>query len=252
MIVDGARDEAKQFFATFSQQFEALHSEELKTFDAISLRQHATENPTAVIYRENRYRIPLNSQAYNSTIAHLETNSDKGGGVILGLLQNHCIISATSRGALDQYSFEQIVNQGRNQTTDDNFAEGISGAFVGASSSQDTSVNSKHVDLGLLPMDAELTSDVRAELEEADTKNPPEDGQLSLLDTFEQKIKREESVNPEMALALPRPPPRARDVFMEVQKVREYRDRYKIDGRTGGVGPAVSVCMFTFHNTLDQ
>jgi len=39
---------------------------------------------------------------------------------------------------------------------------------------------------------------------------------------------------------------------MEVQKVREYRDRYKIDGRTGGVGPAVSVCMFTFHNTLDQ
>lgn len=42
---------------------------------------------------------------------------------------------------------------------------------------------------------------------------------------------------------------------MEVQKVKENRDRFKIDGRdgrTGGVGPGLSVTMFTFHNTFDS
>jgi transcription initiation factor TFIID subunit 5 len=39
---------------------------------------------------------------------------------------------------------------------------------------------------------------------------------------------------------------------MEVQKIIEHRDRYKMEGRTGGVGPAVSVTMYTFHNTYDR
>lgn len=39
---------------------------------------------------------------------------------------------------------------------------------------------------------------------------------------------------------------------MEVQKIKENRDRFKIEGRTGGVGPGVSVTMFTFHNTFDN
>jgi len=38
---------------------------------------------------------------------------------------------------------------------------------------------------------------------------------------------------------------------MEVQKIKENRDRFKIDGRTGGIGPQVSVCMFTLHNTME-
>ena len=36
---------------------------------------------------------------------------------------------------------------------------------------------------------------------------------------------------------------------MEVTKIRENRDRLKIEARTGGIGPGVSVVMYTFHNT---
>jgi transcription initiation factor TFIID subunit 5 len=40
--------------------------------------------------------------------------------------------------------------------------------------------------------------------------------------------------------------------MLEMQKLRENRDRFKIDGATGGVGVAISACMFTFHNTLGR
>jgi transcription initiation factor TFIID subunit 5 len=39
---------------------------------------------------------------------------------------------------------------------------------------------------------------------------------------------------------------------MEVQKIKENRDRLKIDSRTGGIGPGLSVVMYTFHNTSDN
>lgn len=64
-------------------------------------------------------------------------------------------------------------------------------------------------------------------------------------------IKKEEDEDAPTRADIPYPPSTARDVAMEVQKVKENRDRFKIEGRTGGVGPAVSVCMFTFHNTHD-
>jgi transcription initiation factor TFIID subunit 5 len=51
---------------------------------------------------------------------------------------------------------------------------------------------------------------------------------------------------------VPQAPWLARDIKMEVNKIREYRDRFRIDPKTGGVGPGVSVCMYTFHNTHDK
>ena len=106
--------------------------------------------------------------------------------------------------------------------------------------------------LGALPMEPELMEDVRAELQEEDSKNPPKPGQNSLVDEFEQRIKRESTEEAPTRETVPLPPSLARDVLMEVQKVKENRDRFKIEGRTGGVGPGVSVCMFTFHNTFDR
>jgi transcription initiation factor TFIID subunit 5 len=40
-------------------------------------------------------------------------------------------------------------------------------------------------------------------------------------------------------------------VAMEIQKVREHRDRFRIDPRSAGVPPGISVCMYTMHNTYD-
>jgi transcription initiation factor TFIID subunit 5 len=171
--------------------------------------------------------------------------------MIIYLIQTYCEIRETSRGPIDQYSFEAIVNQARGIGRDDtDLQEGIPGAFTGVSN-KDIMDNNTILRLGQMPMEAELAQDVRAELEDEDMKNPAEFGKPSLVEEFDRSIKREESADGPNRNEIPLPPSRARDVVMEVQKIKEYRDRFKIEGRTGGIGPAVSVCMFTFHNTLD-
>jgi transcription initiation factor TFIID subunit 5 len=100
-------------------------------------------------------------------------------------------------------------------------------------------------------MEQALEGDVRAELADEDMKNPPGPGQNTLVQEFDQIIKKEDDDEAPTRADIPYPPSTARDVAMEVQKVKENRDRFRIESRTGGVGPAVSVCMFTFHNTFD-
>ena len=68
-----------------------------------------------------------------------------------------------------------------------------------------------------------------------------------MLEEFDEKIKREDSADVPSRADLPLPPSRPRDIMMEMQKIRESRDRFHIEGRTGGVGVPVSACMFTFH-----
>jgi len=173
--------------------------------------------------------------------------------VVIYLLQTYCELRETSRGPIDQFSFEAIINTARNGSGVEaaELEEGIPGAFTGVSN-KDIMDNNAVLKLGMIPMDADLASDVRAELEEEDSKNPPEQGKHSLVDELDAKIKREESLDAPSRNEIPLPPSRARDVVMEVQKIRENRDRFRIDGRSGGIGAGVSVCMFTFHNTLDS
>jgi transcription initiation factor TFIID subunit 5 len=106
--------------------------------------------------------------------------------------------------------------------------------------------------LGAYPQEEDLQDDVRAALQDEDAKAAPRPGQSSLVDEFEQRIKREPTEEGPSRDIVPLPPSLARDVSMEVQKILDYRYRYKIDSRTGGVGPAVSVTMYTFHNTYDR
>lgn len=196
--------------------------------------------------------MPLNTNAYFGLVTYLEANEKTGGSVILFLLSSHFEIRETARGPIDQYSFEAIINRSHNNDTDDSadLQEGIPGHFTGVTN-RDMLNNNAPLRLGPLPMEPELAQDVRDELMDEDAKNPPEAGQVSLVEHFDQTIKREESADAPNRLEVPLPPSRARDVIMEVQKVKENRDRFKIEARTGGVGPALSVIMFTFHNTLD-
>ena len=187
----------------------------------------------------------------------MESNDGKnnspsnGGQVVMYLLSTYCEIKTTQRGPVDQYSFEAIIKQARGSAVDEvDMQEGIPGAFEGVSN-KDITDNNAILKLGPMAMESDLAQDVRAQLEEEDTRNPPELGQNSLVDEFDMTIKREDSMDGPSRNDIPLPPSRAHDVTMEVQKVREHRDRFKIEGRTGGVGPAVSVCMFTFHNSLD-
>lgn len=252
MVSRGYVDDAKAYFESLRSLFEPVHSDDLKTFSLITLAQHAKENPTARAYLENKYRIPMNKQASASMFNYLEREWDKGGSAIIFILQTYCTIDATARGPIDPYSFEAIYRRGHNLDPDDaDQQEGIPGVFTGVHN-KDALDNSTPLKLGPLPMEPELREDVRAELEEEDRRNPPTAGRPTLVEEFDRKIKREESADGPTRNEIPLPPSRARDVVMEMQKVRENRDRFKIEGRTGGVGVGVSVCMFTFHNTLGR
>jgi transcription initiation factor TFIID subunit 5 len=244
--------DAKEFLQKFRCAFERIHADELRILETISLPQHALENSTTKLYRENKYRLPLNKHVYYNLMTYLEANNKKGGSVIIYLLQTYCEVRETVRGPIDQYSFEAIINRAQSTISDGSgdLQEGIQGAFTGVSN-HDIMDNSAPLKLGPKQTEVELALDSRADLEDEDTKNPPEPGQPPLVDLYDQKIKREESTDAIGRSEIPYPPSRARDVVMEVQKVKEFRDRFKIEGRTSGIGPSISVCMFTFHNTLD-
>jgi transcription initiation factor TFIID subunit 5 len=249
--VNGFAPDGELFLKEFSPRFEKLHAQQIRLFETIKLPQQVFDNETTKLYRNEKYRLPLNTHTYFNLVTFLESNGKAGGTVIIYLLQTYCEIRATERGPIDQFSFEAIINQSHGPAIDDmDLQEGIAGAFTGISN-KDIMDNNAVLKLGMMAMEADLAGDVRAELEEEDAKNPPALGQPSLVEEFDQNIKREDSADAPTRNEIPLPPSRARDVVMEIQKIKENRDRFKIESRTGGIGPGVSVCMFTFHNTLD-
>ena len=251
LVQEGFPKDGDSFIREFGPQFETIHQDELRTLSTIQQALQLRENSITKLYIENKYRIPLNTHVYFNLLTFLESNGKFGGSVILYLLQTYCDIRETSRGPIDQFSFEAIINQANGidgEETD--LQEGIPGAFTGVTN-KDIMSNTVTLKLGSLAMDPDLSADVRADLEDEDLKNPAEPGKLSLVEEFDRNIKREDSADGPTRTDIPYPPSRARDVTMEVQKIKENRDRFRIESRTGGIGPAVSICMFTFHNTLD-
>ncbi|PHH74806.1 hypothetical protein CDD82_4759 [Ophiocordyceps australis] len=243
-------EDAKAFLNEPGRFFSPVHDDDLKKFSTMSLPQHVEENYLTRMYKDNKYRIPLNQHATADLFNFLEHESDQGGAVIRQLLVSHCEIDSTARGPIHPYSFEAIFRRSQNREMDEIDAqEGVPGVNIGILN-KDVLDPSAPLKLGPLPMEPELRDDVRAELEDLERRNPPPDGKSSLVDEFDQRIKREESVDVPSRADLPLPPSRPRDILLEMQKIRENRDRFKIEGRTGGIGPAVTVCMYTFHNTL--
>jgi transcription initiation factor TFIID subunit 5 len=243
-------DEAKAFLKEIGPNFQSVHADDLKTFSTVTLPPHVTENPVTKLYKENRYRIPLNQHATGDLFNFLERESEQGGTVIRQLLVTYCQVDSTSRGPITPFSFEAVYRKSKNleiEEVDDN--EGIPGVNIGLSN-RDVLDPAAPLKLGPLPMEMDLRDDVRAEIEDEEKRNPPQPGKPSLLEEFDQKIKREDSADVPSRADLPLPPSRPRDIMLEIQKVRENRDRFKIEGRTGGVGVPVSACIFTFHNTL--
>ena len=252
LTMNGYGDDAKIFLKDIGPNFQPVHADDLKTFATITLPQHVTENPVTKLYRESKYRIPLNQHATGDLFNFLERESEQGGSVLRQLLVSYCSIDSTSRGPITPFSFEAVYRRSKNldiEEVDSN--EGIPGVNIGLSN-KDVLDPAAPLKLGPLPMEADLRDDVRAEIEDEERRNPPAAGRPSMLDEFDQKIKREDSVDAPSRADLPLPPSRPRDIMLEIQKVRENRDRFKIESRTGGVGIPVSACMFTFHNTLGR
>ena len=216
--------------------------------------EHVQENPIARLYRNNKYRIVLSNPAFANLMQFLESKQKEGGSVMSAILTGFCNIITKERSADDRFSFAAVLGRaggGQSFPAED---EGIPGHHPGSAYTGDNPAMAgtlPRLRLGKLPLDQTLESDVRGELAEEDSANRAVPGQNKLVEEFDQMIKKEEDDEAPTRADIPYPPSTARDVAIEVQKVKENRHRFRIDGRTGGVGPAVSICMFTFHNTYD-
>ncbi|KAI9734204.1 MAG: Transcription initiation factor TFIID subunit 5 [Cirrosporium novae-zelandiae] len=253
LVITFYPDDSKNFFTTFKDLFGQEHESDLLKLQHIALPDHVDTNAVAQLYQKNKYRLRFTKTAFNTLIQFLESKESEGGKLIISIIQNRCDVRTVDRTADDRYSLKNMLEQAQGSTDMVIEDEGIPGHHAG---SANTDRNAPvgvlpRLKLGALPMEQELMEDVQAELANEDGRHPPEPGQNSLIQEFEQHIKREESEDAPNRTDVPLPPSLARDVKMEVQKVKENRDRYRITSRTGGVGPAVSVVMYTFHNTYD-
>ena len=247
--------EAPEFFKVHRRHFERERADDLRALSQIDQPEHAQENHVAQVYRNNKYRLTLSNMAFQTLVMYLESKDNEGGKIVTSLMNQYMDIRCVDRAAAgSERSLAKMIASRDGQEDVPAEDEGIPGHNPGSANldPKAPAVLSK-LSLGPLPMESELLEDVKAELQEHDASHPPAPGQNTLVDEFEQRIKREETDDaaPQRE-ALPFPPSTARDVAMEVQRVKENRDRFRIEGKTGGVGPGVSVTMFTFHNTFDS
>ena len=245
--------QCQQFFKTYSERFLKEHQDDIRALSNISSPEHVQQNHVAQLYRENRYRLTLTKSAYSVFVQFLEANDHEGGSVILNLVQTHLDVKERDRLAIGQERSLARIMAGPSDFDTPAEDEGIPGHNPG---SANTAIDAPPVlaklALAPMPMEPDLMEDVKAELQDHDAANPPPPGRNTLMEEFEQRIKQEPNDDAPSRETIPFPPSLARDVAMEVQRVKENRDRFKIEGRTDGVGPGISVTMFTFHNTFDR
>lgn len=248
--------DADTFFSLFKGPFERDHDEDVKILRQVRLPAHIKESRIAKLYMDNKYRVTLTNMPFFNLMQFLESKSFEGGQTLIDVIRGHLNIVTVDRTATAEKSIAAILAAGQGDDDLPAEDEGIPGHNPGhpLTTRHDPEAEASRIrlQLGAYPQDDDLRDDVRAALQEEDAKVPPRPGQTSLVDEFEQRIKQEPSDDVPSRDTVPLPPSLARDVSMEVQKIIEHRDRYKLEGRTGGVGPGVSVTMFTFHNTFDS
>ncbi|KIX09007.1 uncharacterized protein Z518_00085 [Rhinocladiella mackenziei CBS 650.93] len=247
--------EAARLFQKFSEDFKKEHEYDLRALEHIALPEHG-EDKVAKLYRDNKYRLSLSSAAFNYFMQFLESLPQAGFKLFISIVEQNLDLRQVERAADDRFSFAAVIQRGiggQDMPAED---EGIPGHRPGnAVSSTDPNVGNTlaTLKLGKLPMEKDLEEDVRAELMDLDGAVPPQPGQPSLVQTHELvNIKQEDEDEGPNRTDVPFPPSTARDVAMEVQKIRENRDRLRIESRTGGIGVGISVVMYTFHNTHDS
>ncbi|KAI5305966.1 hypothetical protein KEM56_002720 [Ascosphaera pollenicola] len=247
--------EGRRFFEANKGIFFAEHGEDVRALEHVSLPEHVQENYVAKLYRNNKYRLVLSTPAFSNLMQFLESKQKEGGTVMSAILSSYCTVITKERASDERFSFAAMLGRSQHQSGTPAEEEGIPGHHPGSAYTGDNPAMAgtlPRLKLGKLPMESALESDVRAELEEEDTRVPPPTGTPSLVQHFDNMIKKEDEEEAPTRAEIPYPPSVARDVQMEIQKVKENRDRFKIESRTGGIGPGVSVCMFTFHNTYDS
>jgi transcription initiation factor TFIID subunit 5 len=253
LAADFYPEDAKVFNDRYSPRFEREHPDEVRQLGTITLPEHLQVSHIAKIYRSNKYRLTMTTMAYSMLTQFLEARESDGGSVLMKLIEAHMHIVTVDRAVAGvERSLAAMLARKGDDYDMPGEDEGIPGHNPGSANTDRNAPNVlARLTLGPLEMDNDAMEDIRAELQDEDLRDPPKHGENSLVEEFEQRIKVEPDEGPTRD-QVPLPPPIAREIAMEVQKIREHRDRFKIDPKTGGVGPGVSVCMYTFHNTHDR
>ncbi|KAJ5542776.1 hypothetical protein N7461_008779 [Penicillium sp. DV-2018c] len=255
MVTSFYPQDAKAFFDANKNMFLPEHTDDIRRFEPISLPEHLQDNSTANLYRMNKYRLVLSNPAYTNLLQFLESKDKEGGSVMNAILSSYCSVKTMDRATDNRFSFAAMLGQLSADQTFPAEDEGIPGHNPGSAYTGDNPAMAgtlPRLKLGKLPMEQIMEDDVRAELADEDAKKPAPPGRNTFVQEFDQMIKNEEGDEAPTRADIPYPPSTDRDVQVEVTKVMEHRDRFEIKARTGGVGPGVSVCMFTFHNTYDS
>ncbi|KAF2704252.1 WD40 repeat-like protein [Pleomassaria siparia CBS 279.74] len=256
LLRDHFHKEAETFFAANKPHIERDHEDDVKTLGAIRMSSHLVDSRVAKLYMENKYRLTLTLMPFYNLVQFLENKMYDGGNAIMDITRDHMTIVTVDRAVTAEKSIAAILAGGQGEDELPAEDEGIPGHNPGHPLTQrhdpDADASRIRLTLGGYPPEPELVEDVRATLQDEDAKTELRPGQTSLLDEYDQLIKREPTDDAPSRDIIPLPKSLARDVLMEVQKVVEHRDRFKMEGRTGGVGPAVSITMYTFHNTHDS
>lgn len=250
---EGFHKEARAYFDKEHVSFQQEHADDLRILTTVTSPEHVETNSLCQKYRNQRYHLSLTGSALQQIICFLEARKDKDGFAMISIISNYMTINVKERSDDARFGWSAVLGRANEVEDFPNEDEGIPGhqpgsAYVG--DNRNVAGVLPKLKLGKLPLPTDVDEDVRAELMEEDLKKPVTNGN-SLVQEYEQMIKKEDDEENPTRAEIPYPPSIARDVAMEVNKVKEHRNRFKIEGRTGGVGPAVSVCMFTFHNTYD-
>ncbi|KKA28200.1 hypothetical protein TD95_003314 [Thielaviopsis punctulata] len=180
LLEQNYREDAKNFLNSVKSFFERYHQDDLRVFSTITTPDHIKQNEITQLYKNNKYRIPLNQAIVGPLFHFLERENDQGGAVISYVVQAYCQIDSVSRGPIEPFSFEAIYRRSQGLDLEDvDRDEGIPGHYTGLSN-KDVLTTTTPLKLGPLPMEESLKEDVRAELEEEDQRNPPAPGKPSL------------------------------------------------------------------------
>lgn len=221
MVTSFYPQEAKQFFDINKNLFLPEHTDDIRKLEPISLPEHVQDNATAKLYRNNKYRLVLSNPAFSNLMQFLENKSKEGGSVMSAILSSYCTIITKERASDDRFSFAAMLGQAGAGQTFPAEDEGIPGHHPGSAYTGDNPAMAgtlPRLRLGKLPMESTLETDVRGELADEDVKNPPAPGHNSLVQEFDQMIKKEEDEEAPSRADIPYPPSTARDVALEVQR----------------------------------
>ena len=247
---------AHRFWQRFVDRFRSQHEHDIQLLQAATLPEHLQQDGEAKRYLSNKYRINISSPANMYYTTFLESLDQAHYALLITTQKHNVDLRVVERATDDRYSFASVILRAQDDNDLPPDDEGIPGHKSGnaiATDRTDMGNTLASLKLGKLQMDKDTEEDVRADLGELDAKVPPAAGQPSLVETHEKiNIKQEEDEDGPSRTDIPFPTATSRDVHMEVTKIRESRDRLKVEGRTGGIGPGVSVCMYTFHNTADS